>query len=61
MLCFRCGSYNTDDAQKCSVCGQDFVDRAGRVVGPAKKVPTQALPALIFAPGEVVAGRYKIV
>ncbi|MBM4282681.1 MAG: hypothetical protein FJ137_18675, partial [Deltaproteobacteria bacterium] len=62
MLCFRCGSYNSDDAQKCTVCGQEFVDRGGRAIGPAKKQPTTSShQTLIFAPGEVIAGRYKIV
>ncbi len=53
MLCFRCGSYNNDDAQQCTVCGQDLRD-------PQKKVPTGQHAALIFVPGELVAGRYKI-
>ena len=55
MLCFRCGSYNSDEAQKCTVCGQEFVDRGGRAVGPVKKQPTTSShQALIFAPGETV-------
>jgi serine/threonine protein kinase len=61
MLCFRCGSYNNDDAQKCSVCGQEFVDRGGRTVGPSRKPTTSTHQALIFAPEEVIAGRYRII
>jgi serine/threonine protein kinase/formylglycine-generating enzyme required for sulfatase activity len=53
MLCFRCGSYNADDASKCIVCSQDLRD-------PQKKVSTGQLAALIFLPGELIAGRYKI-
>jgi serine/threonine protein kinase/formylglycine-generating enzyme required for sulfatase activity len=61
MLCFRCGSYNSDDVQKCTVCGQELIDRGGKAIGPMKKPTTASQQALIFAPGEVVAGRYKIV
>jgi serine/threonine protein kinase len=53
MLCFRCGSYTADDAPKCTVCGQDLRD-------PQKKVSTGQHAALIFIPGELIAGRYKI-
>ena len=63
MLCFRCGSYNVENASKCSVCGQEFVDAEGRAVGPiARKASQTSLQsAAIFAVGELVAGRYKIV
>lgn len=60
MLCFRCGSYNPENAQKCTVCGQGFIDEAGKAVGPPRRVSQTALPASIFVPGETVAGRYKI-
>lgn len=60
MLCFRCGSYNPENAQKCSVCGQGFIDEAGKVVGPPRRVTQTAQPASIFVPGEMVASRYKI-
>lgn len=60
MLCFRCGSYNPENAQKCSVCGQGFIDESGRVVGPPRRESKVAQPASIFVPGEVVAGRYRI-
>jgi serine/threonine protein kinase len=60
MLCFRCGSYNPENAQKCSVCGQGFVDEAGKAVGPPRRVSHTALPASIFVPGEIVASRYQI-
>jgi serine/threonine protein kinase/formylglycine-generating enzyme required for sulfatase activity len=61
MLCFRCGSYNADDVQKCTVCGQEFVDRGGKAVGPVRKTTTSSHQALIFAPGEVIAGRYRVI
>ena len=55
MLCFRCGSYNSDDALNCTVCGQDLAEGQ-------KKAPTTGQHAvMIFAPGELVAGRYKII
>ncbi len=64
MLCFRCGSYNADSAAKCSVCGQDFLERAPqreqRTVANARKQSQTGLPSSIFVPGETVAGRYKI-
>ncbi|MBI1947055.1 MAG: protein kinase [Deltaproteobacteria bacterium] len=60
MLCFRCGSYNPENAQKCSVCGQGFIDEAGKVIGPPRRPSQTAQPASIFVPGETVAGRYKI-
>lgn len=53
MLCFRCGSFNADDVLRCTVCGQD-------VAGGSRKIPTGQHAALIFVPGEVVAGRYTI-
>ena len=53
MLCFRCGSYNADDAPRCTVCGQDLGD-------VSRKIPTGQHAAMIFLPGELVAGRYKI-
>ena len=49
MLCFRCGSYNPENAPKCSVCGQDFIDESGRVVGPQ---PAQhGIPGAYAEPG----------
>ena len=60
MLCFRCGSYNPENAPKCSVCGQGFIDDAGNVVGPPRRVSPTVPPASVFVPGEVVASRYKI-
>jgi eukaryotic-like serine/threonine-protein kinase len=54
MLCFRCGSYNADDAPRCTVCGQDLGD-------VSRKIPTGQHAAMIFVPGEVVAGRYKVI
>ena len=62
MLCFRCGSYNVEDATQCSVCGQAFLDEKGREVAGVQRRPSGAkLTAAIFAPGETVCGRYKIV
>src|SRR4051812_32202198 len=61
MLCFRCGSYNPENAQKCSVCGQGFIDESGRVVGPPRRESKTTTPAAIFVPGEMVAGRYRVV
>ena len=61
LLCFRCGSYNPENAQKCSVCGQGFVDEAGKAIGPPRRPSQTAQPASIFVPGEMVAGRYKVV
>ena len=60
MLCFRCGSYNPENAPKCSVCGQGFIDEAGKAIGPPRRPSQTAQPASIFVPGETVAGRYKI-
>lgn len=61
MLCFRCGSYNAENAQKCTVCGQGFIDESGRVVGPPRReVKAATQPASVFVPGELVAGRYRI-
>src|SRR5688572_19514687 len=60
MLCFRCGSYNPENAQKCSVCGQGFVDEAGKPVGPPRRPSHTAQPAAILVPGALVAGRYRI-
>ena len=54
MLCFRCGSYNVDDATACSVCGQEFADaKSKRVRAGTKASDNGALN--IFTPGEVVA------
>ena len=61
MLCFRCGSYNTDDMQKCTVCSQELVDKAGKNIGPQKRPTTGQQQALIFSPGELIANRYRIV
>ena len=55
MLCFRCGSYNSDDALRCTVCGQDLAE------GQKKAPTTGQHAAMIFVPGELVAGRYKII
>lgn len=61
MLCFRCGSYNVDDATVCSVCGQAFLDDKGQEVAGVSRTPSGVrLTATIFAPGELVSGRYKI-
>ncbi|HEY4223306.1 MAG TPA: serine/threonine-protein kinase, partial [Myxococcota bacterium] len=60
MLCFRCGSYNPENAQKCSVCGQGFIDESGRVVGPPRRESKTTTPAAIFVPGEMVAARYRV-
>jgi serine/threonine protein kinase/formylglycine-generating enzyme required for sulfatase activity len=60
VLCFRCGSYNPENAQKCSVCGQGFIDESGRTVGPPRRESKTTQPASIFVPGEMVAGRYRI-
>ena len=61
MLCFRCGSYNAENAPKCSVCGQDFVDEAGNVVpSPGRRVEARAAVTTLFAPGDVVAMRYRV-
>ena len=40
MLCFRCGSYNSDEAQKCTVCGQELVDKAGKKMNVAYNAET---------------------
>ncbi len=62
MLCFRCGSYNPDDGVNCTVCGQDLSDKQGGGKSTANRRPTTGVQqALIFAPGEIIAGRYKIV
>jgi serine/threonine protein kinase/formylglycine-generating enzyme required for sulfatase activity len=60
MLCFRCGSYNPDEAPKCLVCGQELGERGGKATGALRRTTTSSQHALIFAPGELVAGRYKI-
>ena len=61
MLCFRCGSYNVDDANLCSVCGQAFLDDKGReVAGVSRSTSGDRMSATIFAPGDLVSGRYKI-
>jgi serine/threonine protein kinase/formylglycine-generating enzyme required for sulfatase activity len=44
------------------VCGQEFVDAAGKNVGPpAKRTATGVHQATIFSPGEKIAGRYTII
>jgi serine/threonine protein kinase/formylglycine-generating enzyme required for sulfatase activity len=60
MLCFRCGSYNPDDGVNCSVCGQDLAEKAQQKAPAPRRPSTGAQQALIFAPGELIAGRYKI-
>jgi serine/threonine protein kinase len=61
MLCFRCGSYNPDDGVNCTVCGQDLSDKQGGGKATVQRRPATGIQAaLIFAPGELVGGRYKI-
>lgn len=60
MLCFRCGSYNVDDAAACSVCGQGFTDAKSREARAGKKASDKAALG-VFAPGEVVGGKYRVI
>jgi serine/threonine protein kinase/formylglycine-generating enzyme required for sulfatase activity len=55
VLCFRCGSYNVEDAPACSVCGQKFE--------PKQEAPRQKATTgrnVLYGRGDVIAGRYTV-
>ncbi|MEO0815205.1 MAG: protein kinase, partial [Myxococcota bacterium] len=58
LLCYRCGSYNADDARKCSVCKAPL--SAPRRRSPEGREPKRGGRGP-FEPGHVVAERYRIV
>lgn len=59
MLCYRCGSYNADDARKCTVCSAPLSaprrksPRTGRSKRGAGRAPFEA--------GHVLQGRYRLI
>lgn len=57
MLCYRCGSYNADDARQCSECGASLGER--RKAGAKKPGrPARGQPPL--EPGQLLSERYKV-
>ncbi|MFZ9889576.1 MAG: hypothetical protein ACO3JL_18935, partial [Myxococcota bacterium] len=59
MLCFRCGSYNVDEAKECTVCGQALHDEHSGRGREGKKA--NGKPAVgSFEVGETVGGKYRI-
>ncbi|MCP4501402.1 MAG: SUMF1/EgtB/PvdO family nonheme iron enzyme [Deltaproteobacteria bacterium] len=57
MLCFRCGSYNSDEVSVCTVCKQDFSAKSNRPRSTKKPTSSTSL----FEVGSIVGGRYKII
>ncbi len=56
MLCFRCGSYNAQDAKECLVCGQSFLEDGQGDEGPSN----QGVAASKLKDGEAIGGKYII-
>ncbi len=60
MLCYRCGSYNTDGSKKCAVCSAALAAprRPGKGAPTSRRAARGKLPV---EPGTVVGGRYRVV
>ncbi|MEM6729919.1 MAG: SUMF1/EgtB/PvdO family nonheme iron enzyme [Myxococcota bacterium] len=61
MLCYRCGSYNADDARKCTVCGAPLSTprRPGASKGKVRaRRHTGRSP---LEPGHLVGARYRVI
>jgi serine/threonine protein kinase/formylglycine-generating enzyme required for sulfatase activity len=59
MLCFRCGSYNADGAEECSVCGQVFSGDDNEGEGSSFDIATSKLQAP-YKRGDLIGGRYRV-
>jgi hypothetical protein len=59
MLCFRCGSYNADGTDECSVCGQVFSGDDNEGDGSSFDIATNKLHAP-YKRGDLIAGRYRV-
>ncbi len=60
MLCYRCGSYNSDGSKKCTVCSAALAAprRPGKVAPTGRRGARGRLPV---EAGTVWAGRYRVV
>ncbi len=60
MLCYRCGSYNSDGSKKCTVCSAALAAprRPGKGAPTSRRAARGKLPV---EPGTIVGGRYRVV
>ncbi|MEO1171541.1 MAG: inactive serine/threonine-protein kinase VRK3, partial [Myxococcota bacterium] len=57
MLCYRCGSYNADDARQCSECGAALGERRKSSGKSKRRRPPGQAP---FEPGQRLGERYRV-
>lgn len=60
MLCYRCGSYNSDGSKKCTVCSAALAAprRPGKAAPTSRRAARGKLPV---EPGTIIGERYRVV
>ncbi len=60
MLCYRCGSHNSDSSEACAACGQKLDVNQTSASTLSKRVAPGAVDGAPYRPGDIVAMRFRI-